>query len=619
MTELLQRNEIFQVLTPEEAVLLAALLKEERLHAGDVVFRQGEKRRRLILVQSGAIRVSERTPRGEQVLVTYHAGHFLGEAALLDDTPHSTTATAALDSVLLTLERGRFQEFLEGHPQLAARVLGQVARVVFGRMKLGLAAAGGAAQYRTGAVRVEHDLLGDREVPRDVYYGVQTLRALENFDITGIPLHHFPFFIKALAMVKKAAAQANTRLGLLPEDLSTAIQQACDEIIDGQLHNQFVVDMVQGGAGTSTNMNANEVIANRALELLGEEMGCHTRLHPNDHVNLSQSTNDAYPTAIHLAMLLSVRPLVSEMEELVEALRAKAREFSRVIKMGRTQLQDAVPMTLGQEFAAWAQSVEEDIDRLKENALLFLEVNLGGTAIGTGICADPSYPREAIKALRRVSGFEFILAKDLVEASSDTGSLLIFSGILKRVAVKTSKICNDLRLLSSGPRCGFGEINLPARQPGSSIMPGKVNPVIPEVMNQVAFQVIGNDLTVTMAAEAGQLELNVMEPVIVFNLFQSMSMLERGFRTLRRFCVEGITANEERCRSLVDNSIGIVTALLPWIGYTAATTVARRAQESGIPVRDIVLEMGLLSPAELEDVLQPERMVAPVRLSADRG
>jgi aspartate ammonia-lyase len=366
-------------------------------------------------------------------------------------------------------------------------------------------------------------------------------------------------------------------------------------------------------------MNANEVIANRALEILGEEMGTYGRLHPNDHVNLSQSTNDAYPTAIHLAMLLSVQPLVTEMEELVDALREKARAFTRVIKMGRTQLQDAVPMTLGQEFAAWAQSVEEDIDRLKENTRLFLEINLGGTAIGTGICADPAYPREAVKALRRVSGFEFTLAKDLVEASSDTGSLLIFSGILRRIAVKISKVCNDLRLLSSGPRCGFGEINLPARQPGSSIMPGKVNPVIPEVVNQVAFQVIGQDLTVTMAAEAGQLELNVMEPVIVFNLFQSMGMLERGFRTLRRFCVEGITANEERCRSLVDNSIGVVTALLPWIGYSAATQVARRALETGIPVREIVLEMDLLSPAELEDILQPERMVAPVRLSLDRG
>jgi aspartate ammonia-lyase len=617
MIEILSRNEIFQVLTAEEAASLAELLQEERPQAGEVVFRQGERRRRLILVQSGAVRVSERAGAGEQVLVTYHAGHFLGEAALLDDSPHSTTAVAAVDCVLLTLERDTLLRFLEGRPALAARLLGQVARVVFGRMKRGL--RGGAGQYRTGATRLEHDLLGEREVPRDAYYGVQTLRALENFDITGIPLHHFPSFIRALAMVKKAAAQANTRLGLLPEDLSRAIQLACDEIVDGQFHNQFVVDMIQGGAGTSTNMNANEVIANRALEILGEEMGTYGRLHPNDHVNLSQSTNDAYPTAIHLAMLLSVQPLVTEMEELVDALREKARAFTRVIKMGRTQLQDAVPMTLGQEFAAWAQSVEEDIDRLKENTRLFLEINLGGTAIGTGICADPAYPREAVKALRRVSGFEFTLAKDLVEASSDTGSLLIFSGILRRIAVKISKVCNDLRLLSSGPRCGFGEINLPARQPGSSIMPGKVNPVIPEVVNQVAFQVIGQDLTVTMAAEAGQLELNVMEPVIVFNLFQSMGMLERGFRTLRRFCVEGITANEERCRSLVDNSIGVVTALLPWIGYSAATQVARRALETGIPVREIVLEMDLLSPAELEDILQPERMVAPVRLSLDRG
>ena len=619
MTDILLRNEIFQVLTPDEAAGLAHKLREERPRAGEVIFRQGERRRRLILVQSGEVRVSERTSAGERVLVTYHTGHFLGEAALLDDSPHSTTAVAVVDSLLLTLERGEFMAWIEGRPGLAARLLGQVGRVVFQRMKMGLSTGGGAALYRTGAVRVEHDLLGEREVPRDAYYGVQTLRALENFDITGIPLHHFPDFIRALALVKKAAAQANERLGLLPAELSAAIQQACDEIVDGQLHNQFVVDMIQGGAGTSTNMNANEVIANRALEILGEEMGAYERLNPNDHVNLSQSTNDAYPTAIHLALLLSVRPLIAEMEELVDALREKAREFARVIKMGRTQLQDAVPMTLGQEFAAWAQTVETDIDRLKENTRLFLEINLGGTAIGTGICADPAYPREAVQALRRVSGFEFTLAKDLVEASSDTGSLLIFSGILRRVAVKISKVCNDLRLLSSGPRCGLGEINLPARQPGSSIMPGKVNPVIPEVVNQVAFQVIGNDLTVTMASEAGQLELNVMEPVIVFNLFQSLGMLERAFRALRRFCVEGITANEEHCRRLVENSVGLATALLPWIGYAAATRVARQAQESGRTVREIVLEMGLLSAEELEDVLQPERMVAPVRLSVDRG
>ena len=630
MSDLLLKNEIFQVLDEAEAGSLAGLLEETRVRAGETIFRQGEPRRRLLLIRSGAVRLSEHQRLGgrggpqdrrgtaERTLLTYHAGHFLGEAALLDDSPHSTTAVATLDTTLLTLDRGAFAGWLEEHPEAAGRVLGQVARVIFGRMKKGLGAGTGSV-YATGATRREHDLLGDREVPADAYYGVQTLRALENFSITGIPLHHYPEFIRSLALVKKAAALANRRLGLLDEPLAEAIVRACDEIADGQLHTQFVVDMIQGGAGTSTNMNANEVIANRALELLGREMGDYAVLHPNDHVNLSQSTNDAYPTAIRLALLLSVRPLVDEMEELVGALRRKGAEFARVIKMGRTQLQDAVPMTLGQEFDAWACTVEEDVERLKENVRLFLEINLGGTAIGTGICADPDYPREALKALREVSGLDFVLAKDLVEASSDTGSLLIFSGILRRVAVKASKICNDLRLLSSGPRCGLGEINLPPRQPGSSIMPGKVNPVIPETVNQVAFQVVGNDLTVTMASEAGQLELNVMEPVIVFNLFQSIRMLERAFSALRRLCIDGITANEARCRELVEHSIGLATALLPWIGYANASRVATEAQASGRSVAEVVTEMGLLTRAQLDDILQPEKMVAPVRLSVDRG
>jgi aspartate ammonia-lyase len=464
-----------------------------------------------------------------------------------------------------------------------------------------------------GATRLEHDLLGDLAVPADAYYGVQTARALDNFRITEIPLSHFPNLIRALAMVKKAAARANRQLGQLPEPLEQAIGAACDEIIGGRWHEQFVVDMIQGGAGTSTNMNANEVIANRALELLGHAKGAYDALHPNNHVNLSQSTNDVYPTAVRLGILLSVGELTASMERLVAALRAKGQEFATVIKMGRTQLQDAVPMTLGQEFTAYATTVAEDIDRVNETARLFREVNMGATAIGTGINTDPDYARLVVQELAAISGHPMVLALDLIEATSDCGAFVIYSGVLKRVAVKISKICNDLRLLSSGPRAGFGEINLPPMQPGSSIMPGKVNPVIPEVVNQVAYQVIGNDLTVTFAAEAGQLQLNAFEPVITFNILQSMRIMTRAMTVLTDRCVSGISANEARCRALVTQSIGIVTALNPFIGYHNATRIAQLALASGRSVPELVLEEGLLSADELDDILAPENMTRPRR------
>jgi aspartate ammonia-lyase len=463
------------------------------------------------------------------------------------------------------------------------------------------------------ATRLEHDLLGDLAVPADAYYGVQTARALDNFRITGIPLAHFPNLIRALAMVKKAAARANLRLGLLPEPQEQAIGAACDEIIAGRWHEQFIVDMIQGGAGTSTNMNANEVIANRALELLGHAKGEYERLHPNNHVNLSQSTNDVYPTAVRLGILLSVGELTHAMAQLVAALRAKGHEFGSVIKMGRTQLQDAVPMTLGQEFTAYATTVGEDIDRVVETVRLFREVNLGATAIGTGINTDPDYARLVVDELSAISGQPMVLAVDLIEATSDCGAFVLFSGVLKRVAVKISKICNDLRLLSSGPRAGFGEINLPPMQPGSSIMPGKVNPVIPEVVNQVAYQVIGNDLTVTFAAEAGQLQLNAFEPVIAFNILQSVRIMARAMTVLTERCVAGISANEAHCRALVTHSIGIVTALNPFIGYQNATRIAQQALSSGRSVTELVLEEGLLSADELNDILMPENMTRPRR------
>ncbi|WP_444911248.1 aspartate ammonia-lyase [Microbulbifer sp. PAAF003] len=466
--------------------------------------------------------------------------------------------------------------------------------------------------FSAGAeTRLEKDLLGEREVPADVYFGIQTLRALENFQITGITLNHFPNLVKALAMVKKAAASANGQLGYLEPKLQDAIATACDEIIDGKLHDQFLVDMIQGGAGTSTNMNANEVIANRALELLGHNKAEYKKVHPNNHVNLSQSTNDVYPTSINLAILLSYSDLVQSMESLCVEFDKKAKEFASVIKMGRTQLQDAVPMTLGQEFAAFAATVREDADRVKELVALFKEINMGGTAIGTGINTDPEYRQLVVNALSEISGIDFICAENLVEATSDMGAFVMFSGVMKRIAVKISKICSDLRLISSGPRAGLNEINLPPMQPGSSIMPGKVNPVIPEVVNQVAYQVIGNDLTITLAAESGQLQLNVMEPVIAFNLLQSMRLMTQAMTTLADRCVSGITANEEHCLQLVENSIGLITAVNPFIGYENATRIAKQALITGASVKQLILDEGLLSEEELNDILAPENMTQP--------
>ncbi len=417
--------------------------------------------------------------------------------------------------------------------------------------------------------------------------------------------------IEALAMVKKAAALANNELGLLSKQITDAIVQACDEIISGKFHSHFVVDMIQGGAGTSTNMNANEVIANRALEILGYEKGDYQYCHPNNHVNLSQSTNDAYPTSVKIALINSNKKLTEVLQELVLSFRNKAKEFSRIIKMGRTQLQDAVPMTLGQEFEAYAVMLNEEVQRLEQNVKLFLEVNMGATAIGTGINSHPDYSETVINHLGDVTGLSIVLADNLVEATQDTGAFIMYSSAVKRLAVKLSKICNDLRLLSSGPRTGIHEINLPPMQPGSSIMPGKVNPVIPEVVNQIAFKVIGNDLAVTMAAEGGQLELNVFEPVIVQSLFESIEMLKNGMMTLKVKCIDGITANEDRCRELVESSIGIVTALNPVLGYDTCTKLAKEALDTNRGVYELVLEKKLLSKAELDDLLKPENMIKP--------
>lgn len=460
--------------------------------------------------------------------------------------------------------------------------------------------------------RIEHDFLGEEEIANDLYYGVQTLRATQNFAITGIKLSSAPIFIKAFAWVKKAAAKANEACGVLEPKIAEAICFAADQVLTGKYDDQFPSDMIQGGAGTSVNMNANEVIANIALEYLGHQKGEYQYVHPNNHVNFSQSTNDTYPTAFRIALYFKMEEFFKKLDQLRQAFAKKGVEFKDVLKMGRTQLQDAVPMALGDEFKAMATTIGEDLERLKEAQKLLLEINMGATAIGTKVNAPEGYPELCVDFLSRETHLELTLSSDLVEATSDTGAYVQIMGTMKRCAVKISKICNDLRLLSSGPRTGFNEINLPARQPGSSIMPGKVNPVIPEVVNQTCFYVIGQDLTVTMAAEAGQLQLNVMEPVIGFAMFTSLEYLGNALVTLAEKCVDGITANTDHCAQLVMNSIGIVTQLNPLLGYEACSSIAGEALKTGKSVHDIaVVERQLLTQEKWDEIFTAENLIRP--------
>lgn len=462
------------------------------------------------------------------------------------------------------------------------------------------------------AFRIEHDFLGEKAIDDSVYYGIQTLRAIENFHITGMPLSHEPIFIRALGYVKKAAAMANRDLGVLPADVAEAIIYASNKLINGAYTDQFPTDMIQGGAGTSVNMNANEVIANLGLEYMGHEKGQYDFLHPNNHVNCSQSTNDAYPTAFRIALYFKMNEFIKALDALQQSFAAKGTEFAQVLKMGRTQLQDAVPMSLGDEFNAFATTLREDVQRLREIQALLTEVNMGATAIGTAINAPAGYPELVTQYLGEITGLPIVLAEDLIEATSDTGAFVLISGMMKRTAIKLSKICNDLRLLSSGPRVGLHEINLPQMQPGSSIMPGKVNPVIPEVVNQTAYYVIGADLTITMAAEAGQLQLNVMEPVISFSLFNMLSYLHNAVDTLREKCVNGITANEEACKQMVMNSIGIVTALNPLLGYETCAAIAKEALNTGKSVHQIVVsEKQYITQAQWDEIYSFENMIHP--------
>jgi aspartate ammonia-lyase len=456
--------------------------------------------------------------------------------------------------------------------------------------------------------RTERDLLGELEVPADAYWGVQTARALENFRISGVELRLYPNFIKALAMVKLAAARANFESDQFPREILTAIEGACQEIIDGKLHDQFRLDVLQGGAGTSTNMNANEVIANRALELMGHRKGEYEHLDPHDHVNRSQSTNDSYPTSMHIGMALGNLQIIAAFNELVDAFRAKGREFDHIVKMGRTQLQDAVPMTLGQEFEGFAATLADEVEALQAVQRVLCESTMGGTAIGTGLNAPPGYAQKCADHLAKITGFPIRLAKNLVEATQDTQAFVLYSSCLKSLAIKLAKVGNDLRLLSSGPRSGLHEINLPATQAGSSIMPGKVNPVIPEVTNMVAYRVIGNDLVVTLSGEAGQLQLNAFEPVIAACIFESQTLFINAARTLRVFCIEGITANEDVLRHYVEYSVGTVTALNPVIGYERATELAAEAMKTGKGIIELVREKHVLTDAQIAEILNPASM-----------
>lgn len=460
----------------------------------------------------------------------------------------------------------------------------------------------------TGPTRRESDSLGEHLIPASAYWGIHTIRALENFPISKRPISVYPELIVALASVKQAAARANRDVGAIDEKVADWIDGACQRIIDGEFHEEFVVGVIQGGAGTSTNMNANEVIANVALEIGGYEKGQYDIVHPIDDVNRSQSTNDTYPTALKIALALSLRSLLDELELLRLSFDKKGEEFREILKVGRTQLQDAVPMTLGQEFHGFATTLGEDHARLTETLWLLAEINLGATAIGTGITAEPGYAKAAVRYLREITGLDLEAAPDLVEATSDAGAFMSFSAALKRSAIKLSKICNDLRLLSSGPQAGIGEINLPAKQAGSSIMPGKVNPVIPEAVSQVAYAIAGTDVTVTMAAEAGQLQLNAFEPVIAHGLLQSIAWMRQACWTLRVNCVDGITANTERLSNMVASSVGVITALIPFIGYTEAATLAKEALATGRPVADLVVESGLMTREAVEAELSPKKL-----------
>ncbi|BBO69474.1 hypothetical protein DSCA_34040 [Desulfosarcina alkanivorans] len=580
--------------------------------AEDWLFHESTPRQWAGLVVDGDVTIVRGLHGSTRHLAVLTPGALISEGAFLEDEAHATGAFTRNGATVWQISQAALAAFREEKPDQFYRIVARVAAGISDRLRMAAERVTGAGPAQLiGDFRTEHDSLGERELPDEVYYGVQTLRAMENFAISGVFVKNFEHMIEALAFVKKAAAQANCELGVLDDARMKAICEACDELLDGRLHDQFTVDMFQGGAGTSTNMMANEVIANRGLEIMGYWKGAYEHLHPNDHVNCSQSTNDAYPTAIKLAVLLSLKDLLGAMDELKVALETKAEAFADVLKMGRTENQDAVPMTLGQEFSAYAVMIESAAEALKRTEDEFHNINMGATAIGTGINSPPGYADRVTLKLSEVSGFALRRARNLVEATQNAGAFAQMSATMKRAAVQISKICNDLRWMSSGPRCGLNEINLPAMQPGSSIMPGKVNPVIPELVNQVCYQVIGYDAVVSMAAEASELELCMAEPIIAYDLLHGMLILKNACITLTSRCIAGIEANREVCRSYVENSIGLVTALVPVIGYEKSAAIAKEALKTGGSVYHLVLEKGWLTQERLDDMLRPENMTDP--------
>ena len=615
--EFLTKLKIFESLTQEEILIVRDLQEEKLFQEDEIIFTEGMPRDGLFVIKSGLVEIYRNVDNQDIRVTVLGPGRFMGEDSMIDESVHHASARALEDTTMYFLSMDAIRTIRENYPSLNSKLLLFVARTLSRRLYEvnNYKKAALDPSFFSGETRVEHDLLGERHLPEDVLYGIQTLRAMENFNITKIPIRLYPKMIKALAYLKKASAMANYDLRLLEKEKKKAIVQACDELILGQHLEHFVVDMIQGGAGTSTNMNINEVIANRGLELMGHRRGEYQYLHPNADVNMAQSTNDVYPSAIKLGIILSYKKLKKAMTDLSILFLKKAAEYQDVVKVGRTQLQDAVPMTLGQEFKVWGHMIEDsirDLEHVVKNKLNHL--NMGATAIGTGITADPRYSGLFILHLKEITGItELKIAEDLVQATQDTSHFVSYSSVMKNLALKLSKISNDLRLLASGPRAGFNEINLPAVQPGSSIMPGKVNPVIPEVVNQVAFQVIGNDLTVNLASEAGQLELNAFEPVMAFDLFQSQDILINAINTLAKRAIEGITVNREICQKHIHDSISLVTALNPYIGYENATKAAKIAMKTGKPVYDVILEEKMMSKDKLDEIMKPDNLIKPIK------